>query len=346
MSAQHDGATLLFIIGSDRDDKIVRVAPGKTRIGCSTDIHYLLGKQVPFARLQVTRNHFRQKHRPELLHFDCVLNLITEAEENGRVLDNLRKILREVPGKVINRPEAVLQSTRDQVARRLTGIDGLIVPRAIRLRPAKPAIAAAVIERAGLKFPVILRRAGTHTGRIVGLFEELGALQAALEGGSEHIATEFVDFRSADGFYRKYRCFFFGQRRVLRHMLVSDDWNVHAKDRTRFMASRPELAEEESRLFERAEGAFTNEVDQVLTAVRELMPLDFFGIDFGIAPDGQVVLFEANATMNFLPISTDPQFAYLKHCVEPARLALVELLGIKDDPLALNASLSDREPAQ
>ena len=77
------------------------------------------------------------------------------------------------------------------------------------------------------------------------------------------------------------------------------------------------------------EGAFSDEVQQVLSAVRERMPLDFFGMDFGIAPDGRVVLFEANATMNFFPLSLDSRFAYLARCVEPARSAFYELLGLQ-----------------
>ncbi len=42
-----------------------------------------------------------------------------------------------------------------------------------------------------------------------------------------------------------------------------------------------------------------------------LSVLDFVGIDFGLVADGRAILFEANATMNFLPMSDDPRFAYL-----------------------------------
>jgi hypothetical protein len=36
------------------------------------------------------------------------------------------------------------------------------------------------------------------------------------------------------------------------------------------------------------------------------MPLDFFGIDFDVDDDGQVVFFEANAAMNLLKHPGDP----------------------------------------
>ncbi|HZL13564.1 MAG TPA: hypothetical protein VFC85_05425, partial [Verrucomicrobiae bacterium] len=37
---------------------------------------------------------------------------------------------------------------------------------------------------------------------------------------------------------------------------------------------------------------------QSLHAIRDRIPLDVFGIDFDVNADGQVVFYEANATMN------------------------------------------------
>src|SRR5688572_33413244 len=108
-------ATLLHIVGSDQPEHVTAV-PGKIRLRGSTDLHLLLGKSEPFHRLHVTPNFFRQKRRPDLTGYLCLLNLITEAEHNPRVLENMRKLLRDLPGRVVNRPEVVLRSTRDQVA--------------------------------------------------------------------------------------------------------------------------------------------------------------------------------------------------------------------------------------
>jgi hypothetical protein len=212
------------------------------------------------------------------------------------------------------------------VARLLKGITGLVVPQTVRLNGAKPAIAASVIAKAGLPTPFILRQVGTHSGKIVGLFDNVDQAVAALAPG-DHVATQFVDFASGDGLYRKYRAFFIGERILLRHMLVSDHWNVHAKDRSRFMAEHPDTVAEEQKLIE-SDDPFAPAVRAVLEQVRERMPLDFFGMDFGVTQSGEVVLFEANATMSFFPFSPDPQFAYLKLCFSPAQAAFRELLGL------------------
>jgi len=321
-------ASLLYIIGSGDDADLVQQVEGKLIVTGTSDLTKLLLDRVPHHRLHVGRNYFRQGRQADVTGYRTIVNLITEAEQNVKVLENLRKLLRGVPGRVINKPEAVLRSTRDQVSRTLSGIAGLIVPKAVRLDGRKAGIAARTLDKAGIVPPVILRQTGTHAGRIVGLFDKVDELVAALTPG-EHIATQFVDFASADGLFRKYRVYFIGQRRILRHMVVSDNWNVHVRERTRYMAQHPDLVAEERALFD-SDSPFSPAVNAVFDEIRARMPLDFFGMDFGITPSGDVVLFEANATMNFFPLwpTQDEQFIYLTKCLDPAQAAFRELLGL------------------
>ena len=318
---------LLVMIGGDAPDRVVRQET-RIRISGASDITKLLLPGDRYHRLHVTRNKLRQSRRPKLEQYTHLLNLITEAEENSRSLDAMQKLLRGVPGKIINPPQAVLRTTRDQVARRLKGLPGLVVPEAVRLAAGKSAeLCGRQLADTGAAPPFILRQAGTHSGVIVGCFDDFQSLLAARDPAVDHVAIRFVDFQSADGLYRKYRIFFIGGELILRHMLTSDAWNVHAKDRVRFMAQRPELVAEERELFAQSE-PFAPGVRQVLHGVRDRMGIDFFGMDFGITREGEVVLFEANATMNFFPFARDPQFAYLQRCLRPARRAFRDLLGL------------------
>lgn len=319
---------LLFIIGSgDESDRVSHAGGTKIYVTGASDMNKLLQEREPYELLHVSRNFFRQTRETRLLHYKVLVNLITEPEKSSRTLDNLRKLLRGVPGRVINPPDAVLRSTRDRVARLLAGIPGLIVPRTVRILGNKPAVAMRQLQNAGIMPPIILRQAGTHGGRIIGRFDSADDAIAALEANREHVATEFINFGSADGLYRKYRVFFIGSRRILRHMLISESWNVHASARSEFMANRPELVCEERGVME-SDAPFTPAVESVLQAVRDKIPLDFFGMDFGLTRDGKVVLFEANATMSFFPFSADPQFSYLHLCFPPAQSAFRELLGL------------------
>ncbi|MEO7654730.1 MAG: hypothetical protein ABIS23_03490 [Sphingomicrobium sp.] len=325
---------LLVISGTDRPVTVTE--QGRRTAGGATDLWRLLGEKARFDELHLDPRFLKQPGRPDFSPYRCVLNVITDPDQNKEVLVILRKLLREFSGPVINPPDAVLRSTRDQVAGQLAGIDGLRVPRTIRLRVGKPKIVAQAVARAGLAFPVIVRVAGMHMGNIVGLVQDMDELQAALAGDGPHILTEYVDFRSDDGLYRKYRAYFFGERVILRHMIIADGWNIHVRDRARFMAERPALLTEEQAMFARADGAFPPAIHAMFKAVRARMALDYFGMDFGMKAGGEAVLFEANATMNFFPLFTDPRFAYVEQCLAPARAAFRDMVreGLRYPSLA------------
>jgi hypothetical protein len=332
---------LLFIFGGgDEADQVTRSGQRITISG-SADLGKLLPDRDLIDRLLITRG--QQPQRSELNGYPVIVNMITEAERNAAILHKLEDLLSGFPGRVINPPDAVLRSTRGQVAQLLTGIPGLIAPKIVRLRGDDAQLAEGAIEQAGLVAPFIVREVGTHTGRTVRLCGSISEAVEGLASGKEYLATQFVDFASGDGLYRKYRVWFIGPHAVLRHMYVSDGWNVHSADRARFMALHPGIIAEEKGLIESSD-PFGPRVQDVLRAVRERMPLDFFGLDFGLMPNGEVVLFEANATMSYFPLWRDsnPEFRYLEACVAPARAAFMELVGQSPATDRLSGSGPDR----
>lgn len=323
------GRPLLLVFGTGDQADQMNHEGNRVFVTGSADLGRLLPNREALHRLQVSASPLKLSDLPNLSPYPVVVNMITEAEHSAKVLENLRTMLRDYRGRVVNPPRAVLSSTRDKVARRLSGIEGLTVPPVVRLQGSEAESAAEVIAKAGIGSPIILRKAGTHTGDTVALHNSVDEAVATMESGQTYFATQFVDFASGDGLYRKYRLWFIGARAVLRHMYVSDHWNVHSKDRARFMGPRPDLVAEERALIGQAE-PFTEQIRQTLSEVRRRMPLDFFGLDFGIVPDGKLVFFEANATMSFFPLwrDDDPQFEYLKQVVPPAQAAFMQLVGM------------------
>lgn len=319
---------ILFILADENETKATAhmraLRPTMMR---GSDLRELINPKS-YNLLIVSRFNQRELAQLSLAPFSVIANLVTEAVKNRDILDNIRKVLRRTTARVINPPDAVLNTTREKVARALSGIDNLIAPATLRIAPdTSLTTVQQLLERAGITPPMIVRRSGTHRGESIVTVDSINALEDALAPDHEHIITKLVDFSSADGLYRKYRVFFIGKQIVLRHMLVSDYWNVHAADRQRFMTPRPKLVAEERALFETAD-PFPEQVRQALRTVATRMPLDFFGMDFGITANGQVVLFEANATMSFFPYSADPRFDYLMNSFEPAQKAFLELLGL------------------
>ena len=325
MASQPSGR-VAYLFGSDRHHgRAYAGGPGLFNEG-STDVRLLRSDPDDFVRIHIPVNFGRLKGRLNLGDVDVVLNLVTDPDLNPQVLLWAERLLKSFPGRVLNRPAAVRASSRDGVARLLADVEGLVTPAVVRFRGHAP-LARAAIARSGLRFPAILRIAGSHNGEIVGLVADEAALLAAIRPETTYLLTEFVDIGSTDGLYHKIRIFFFGARAVVRHCLVSDRWNVHGPDRERIMPHHPAWIERERMLIAEGIAAFPAMVRATLERLRARIALDFFGIDFALLPDGRVLLFEANATMNFFPLSTHPLFAYAgAPAVAAARAALDRLI--------------------
>ena len=325
--------SVLIVIGGDR--VYTGSTPGRGRIIGISDVDGLLPEGLPTRRLDLSLDVEpllmmlkQQSGGGDLSAFDCVLNLVSEPDHSPKTLEALGLLLRGYDGRVINRPEAVLRTSRDEVANVLSGIPGLLVPRALRFRGGDPDAALGAVTAAGLIFPLIVRHAATHRGRSMVVVEDEAQFRSAVADDRDYYAIEFVDYRLADGLFRKYRMWSFGGRQVFRHLAITSDWNVHIAEGTAFMADRPDLIEEEVRLMERPEGAFPDQVHAIVTEIGERLGLDCFGVDFGFHPDGRMVLFEANAAMTFFPLVPHPRFEYRGKLLLPAQDAFMAMLGL------------------
>jgi glutathione synthase/RimK-type ligase-like ATP-grasp enzyme len=313
-----------YLYGADRDEGFV---PDPEKQGRATDILTLNDLRVPFTFMHVRKNYFRQKLRHELKPFDCIVNGVTNPDTNPRVLEVMERMLKPYKGRVINPPSTVLDSTRDKVSRRLRSIEGMVTPSTVRLKSGSRGALANIVEREGITFPAIFRRAGAHRGVSTFLVNGLDQVAQGLESGHDFYLISFVNFRSPDGLYRKIRFFFIGEAVIIRHQVVSDNWNVHVEARDRFMATRPRLIEEERDLLAGGIESLPALTQATLARVREAMGLDFFGLDCSLMEDGRLVLFEANATMNFSNASLDdPRFSYFRQTVQQGRAGFRSML--------------------
>lgn len=234
---------------------------------------------------------FAEFYDPELPlpPHDVIFNAIGDADRCADALDAAQRLLEAHGAAAINSPERVRETGRAQVAQRLRGIEGAMVPHVEELRRDE----AARIER----FPVLLRAPGFHGGEC---FERANdrddcARIAASFPGERLLAIEPLDARGTDGFYRKYRVLAIGGTLYPIHLARSTQWKVHyfSADRT----STPEAAEEEAAFLADMRGAIGDRAVRALEEIVRRVGLEYMGIDFGLDRDGNVLLFEANATM-------------------------------------------------
>jgi hypothetical protein len=252
---------------------------------------------------------------------ELVVNAIGDADLCDEALARAEQLIAHSTAPVINRPARVRATGRVENARRLAGIPGVIAPKIVALSR------AALLMSNDLRFPLLLRRPGFHTGRhFVRVMNRAELPVAATSLGAEELlAIEYLDARGADGMARKYRVMFVDGVAYPLHLAISADWKVHyfSADMARSAAFR----DEERRFLEDMPAVLGATAVAALARIRATLDLDYAGVDFALAPDGSVLLFEANATMVVFPPGPDPIWDYRRRAIdavlEAARRMLV-----------------------
>ncbi|MFD3263063.1 ATP-grasp domain-containing protein [Phenylobacterium ferrooxidans] len=257
--------------------------------------------EFDWTRLHMTPSYFRKTKRWETSKVDVLWNMVSDADQHPGTLAVIEKFTDQCDLPLIDPAAAILQTRRHDVARRLAGIEHIHMPKTLLLRNPTLERVRRQAEAAGFRFPAIVRRTGTHNGQMLGVFQSPEEIEGVYgDRRNEYYLTEFVDFRSPDGGYRKTRFFFVGDEIVLRQHVVSETWNIHGRS-GRGMADHPDrLAEAQTWVG----GGFAGLPATARTALRAIgdqIGLDYFGLDASLDSEGRVLVFEANATMNFLP---------------------------------------------
>lgn len=193
-----------------------------------------------------------------------------------------------------------MQTRRHDVARSLAGIDGLIVPKAIRVDSQRTQELLSAIVLARMRYPLLVRSISAHNQQHLLKIDEPSGLRMAekLPGRGRYI-TEFHDYRSADGLYRNYRFFIFASGTIVaRNIDIGPDWKVGVHVRDSFMVHRSDLLREVSDYVENFEEIVGKSRLRLLQDIRTRLGLDYIGMDCNLLPSGELLLFETNAVMN------------------------------------------------
>jgi lipoprotein NlpI len=253
-----------------------------------------------------------------------ILNAIGEADLCGPALDRACEIVRRSAAPVVNRPDAVQATGRSGNAQRLAGLAGVRVPQILELP--RGAVDAAHLAAAGFRYPLLLRAPGFHMGRHFVEVADPDALAASVAGlpGETLMAIEYLDARGRDGKARKYRVMIVEDGLYPLHLAISGDWKIHYFSAD--MTDRPEHRAEEAAFLADLPGSLGAEAAAALARIRDALELDYGGIDFGLSPEGELLLFEANATMIAALPPPDPIWDYRRGPAETVRAAARQML--------------------
>ena len=317
------------------------VKPGTRLVGGQLSTKYWIDKRQFHVMLgNAVDETFGDTAAP---HFDVFFNAISDVDASPTALKGVDNfIAAHSPGQIINHPDALRRTQRNIVAGFARDTEGLWAGQTLRIPSealASPDKAVSLIE-AAMPYPILTRSAGTHTGSTLSLSKNRASLATALNALKPHTdayATEFVDISDASGVFQKIRCFFIDGQLYPIHNLRSYNWEVGRRgDRLQVMSRESWMRDDEIHCLDQFDDYLGRERLTALTHFMTRIGLDFCGVDFGIAPQGQVVIFEANPAMrhHYDHVTTAP---YIEPAHDRATQAFNDMLNsrithIHDEP--------------
>ena len=232
---------------------------------------------------------------------DLAIVVASDSEDCRDALRKIDAVAARWPRPLLNPPERVGNLDRDKLHRLLAGVDGLIIPATVdadraRLLEAARSPATLYDIASELAFPLIVRPRGSHAGVGLAKVDDGAALKAYLDGREEEafFISRFVDYRSEDGLFRKYRVVFVDGRPYACHMAIADRWDIWYLNAA-MSASVAKRLEEET-FMRTFDIGFGRQHQSALADVAKRVGLDYFIIDCAQTRDGSLLIFEADNT--------------------------------------------------
>lgn len=326
---RHPKPRISILKGTDDILGFRRQGPGGIHLG-NTNLDHRIDRDI-FDVSGLFVNPLAFNHIDKLLaQTDGLLfNAITDPDINPICLAHLNRALKTSPRTIINHPRLVMQTRRHDIAQALAGMDGLIVPRAIRVDSQRPQELLSAITSARMRYPLLMRSISAHNQQHLLKVDDPSQLRMTekLPGKSRYL-TEFHDYRSADGLYRNYRFFIFATGAIVaRNIDIGTDWKVGVHVRDTFMAHRDDLLREVLDYVENYETIVGKSRLKLLQDIRARLGLDYIGMDCNLLPTGELLLFETNVVMN-ADADPTPDGKFLHFAITKAAIthAMTELL--------------------
>lgn len=233
---------------------------------------------------------------------DLVFVAIGESAPNRPLLAQVDAYSKNLARRIFNRPDRILGLSRDRVSALLQSVAGVDMPMTASVgrddldRLARGDLTIDQLLHDGC-FPLIVRPLDSQGGRDLARLDDPASVAAYLQatGDSAYFVSRFLDYRGADGLYRKYRVVLIEGRAFACHMAISTHWMIHYVNAD--MDESADKRAEEAGFMAGFDAGFALRHGPGLAQVDRLFGLDYYGIDCAETPEGRLLVFEADTAM-------------------------------------------------
>ena len=282
-------------------------------LGGNTPIEFLLeGSDIELYTLYIVPG----KRLPaQLPAHDIAFVAVPDLDETQAVLAEIDQLIPSWPNPVLNLPQRIAWLNRERLCDLLKSVAGLDIP--ITSRISRNGLSAIGLQLAPLsdslqdaQFPLIVRPVDSHAGRGLAKIDEPADIAEYLRRNPEEdfFISRYVDYRSQDGLFRKYRIAFVDGRPYACHMAISDQWKIWYLNAD--MAASAEKRAEEERFMTTFNGAFVERHNAALNETAKRVGLEYFAIDCAETMSGKLLIFEGESVMIVHNMDSPETFPY------------------------------------
>ena len=183
---------------------------------------------------------------------------------------------------------------------------GLDVPKSALVNNVKDGL-----EFSGkIGFPLIIRPVDSHAGFGLQKIESVQELAEYIVDRPEleFYISRFVEYKNADGLYRKFRVIVVNGMAYPCHLAISTHWMIHYVNAG--MVDDAIKRSEEQKWMDTFETDFSARHADAIGSIAQTLDLDYFGIDCAETVTGELLIFEACTALVVHDMDPPAMFPY------------------------------------
>lgn len=295
----------------------------------------VLSGNIRFMRFLNTREFqitsiIAESYTPDLFlpEHDVVFQAIGDVELCVRAVEIAREIAARSNKPLINDPSCIVHTSREENSVRFRELENVVTPLTVTFDRNQLVVedAERFLLDQGFVYPMLMRSPGYFNGSFfekVDSKEDIARVVGELPG-DDIIVIQYIDTTRADGTIRKYRVMGIDKKLYPLHLAISYNWKIHYFSAN--MRDKQEFRDEEYAFLYDTENVLGPKVMTALHGIVETLGLEYCGIDFTVNDAGEVVVFEANATMALLLPDNSPEWNYRREPIQNALKAAKDLI--------------------